>query len=95
MMCRLFGSSNTPKFSIEMVPLIEAVLNSFVMDWGNVLLDKMAIQILDYWKNRYVSTRVVSSFYMSAYIVDTICLHSNFSILGWKWTIHDPTPINV
>lgn len=56
MMCRLFGSSNSTKFSIEMVPLIEAVLNSFVMDWANILSNKMAIQILDYRKNRFVTT---------------------------------------
>ena len=32
MMCRLFGSSNSTKFSIDMVPLIEVALNSFVTD---------------------------------------------------------------
>ncbi len=56
MMCRLFGSSNSAKFSIEMVPLIESVLNSFVMDWANILRDKLAIEILDYRKNRFVTT---------------------------------------
>lgn len=31
---------------------------------------------------------------MSAYIVDTTCFYSNFPIMGWKWTIQDPTPIH-
>ena len=51
MMCRLFGSTNTAKIFIEMVPLIEETLKSFVMDWANILSDKFAIQILDYRKN--------------------------------------------
>lgn len=32
MMCRFFGYANTTKFSVEWVPLIDAVVNSFVMD---------------------------------------------------------------
>jgi len=50
MMCRLFGSPNSAKFSIEMVSLIEASLNYFVMDWDTILSDKMEVQILGYRK---------------------------------------------
>ena len=32
---------------------------------------------------------------MSAYIVDTFCFNFDFPILGWKWTVQDPTPIHV
>ena len=95
MICRLLGSPNSSKFSIEMVPLIEAVVNSFVMDWATIMSEKMASQILDYRRNRYVTTIIVPLFYMSAYIVDTICFNSDFPILGWKCTAQDPTPIHI
>jgi len=95
MMCRLFGSPNSTKFSIEMVPLIEAALKSYGMDWATIISDKMDVQILDYRKNRFVTTRVVPPFYMSAYIVDTICFNSDFPMMGWKWTVKDPTPIHI
>lgn len=95
MMCRLFGRTNIAKIFIEMVPLIEATLKSFVMDWANILSDKFSIQILDFRKNRCVFTPVVPPFYIIAYIVDTICFNSDFPIMGWKWTIQDPTPTDV
>ena len=86
MICRLFGAFESARFSIEMVPLIEATINSFIMDWATILSDKMANQILDYIRNRYVTTRIIPSFYMRAYIMDTICFNSDYPILGWKWT---------
>ena len=95
MMCRLFGTFNSEKFSIEMVSLIEAIVNSYIMDWPTILFDKMARKILDYRRNRYVSTGVIPPFYMSAYIIDTICFNSEFPILSWKWTPQKPTPINI
>ena len=78
MMCRLFGIVNSEKFSIEMVPLIEVVVNSYIMDWPTILSDKMASKILDYRKNRFVTTRIIPQFFMSAYIIDTICFNSEF-----------------
>lgn len=95
MMCRLFRSPISSKFSIKMVPLIKAALNSYVMDWETILSDKMVVQILDYRKNRFITTRVVPPFYMNTYIVDTICFKSDFPIMGWKWTVQDPTPLHI
>jgi len=93
MMCRLFGVHDYSKFSIEMVPLMEAAINGFIMDWETILSDKLANKILDYRKSRVVSTRVTPPFYMSAYIMDTICFNSEYPILGWKWTPQDPNAI--
>lgn len=42
MVCRLLGSPDYAIFSIEMVPLIEVMIKSFVMDWKTILSDKMA-----------------------------------------------------
>lgn len=39
MICSLFGVSNSIRFSIEMVPLMEAVVNSYIMDWETILSD--------------------------------------------------------
>ena len=55
MMCRLFETVNSEKFSIEMVPLIEASTNSYIMDWKTILSAKMASKILYYRKNRSVT----------------------------------------
>ena len=48
MMCRLFGNDNSARFSIQMVPLILAAVNSDIMDWAVILSDRMANRILDY-----------------------------------------------
>ena len=95
MICRLFGTVNSEKFSIEMVPLLEVVVNSYIMDWETILSDKMESKILDYRKNRFVTTHTIPPFFMSAYIIDTICFNSEFPILGWKWTPQIPIPIHI
>jgi len=61
-----------------MVSLIEVMIDSFVMDWATILSDKIDSQILDYRNNRFVTTRVVPPFHMSAYIMDTIFLILTF-----------------
>lgn len=93
--CRLFRTLDSTRFSMEMLPLIEVAINSFIMDWKTILSDKMASQILDYRKDRFFTTRVVPPFYMSAYIMDKIYFNSNFCILGWKWNVQDPIPIHI
>lgn len=86
MVCRLFGVHDSAKFSIEMAPLMDVAVNSFIMDWATIMSYKMANQILDYRENRFMTTRVIPVFYMSAYILDTICFNSEYPILVWKWT---------
>lgn len=62
MICRLFGVSESARFSIEIVPLTEAVVNSYIMDWETILFDRMANHILDYRRNNFVTTRVIPRF---------------------------------
>lgn len=95
MICRLFRVFDSARFSIEMVPLMEVAINSYIMDWPTILSDKMANQILDYRRNRFVTTRIKPPFYMRAYIMETICFNSDYPILGWKWILQDPTPIHI
>lgn len=42
LMCRFWGLHDSSKFSIEMVPLMEATCNSEIIDWGNILSNKLA-----------------------------------------------------
>ena len=95
MMCRLFVPSNRNKFSIEWVPLMEVVSDSYIMDWGNILSSNITSQILCCRNNCIFTCRTVPPFFMSAYIMGTVCLTSDFPKNGWKLTIQDPTPIHV
>ena len=85
-MSRIWGLHDSSKFSIEMVPLMEAACNSEIMDWGNILSDKLANAILDFRNKSHVTDRIIPPFYFSAYILDTLCFNSEFPVLGWRWT---------
>ena len=50
-MCRMWGIHDSTKFTIEMVPLMDAAINGYVMDWANILSDKLATTILEYRTN--------------------------------------------
>ena len=78
-----------------MVPLMEAACNSEIIDWGNILSDKLATTILEFRKKTCVTKRFIPPFYFSAYILDTLCFNSEFHVLGWRWTPQDPMPIHI
>jgi len=80
---------------MEMVPLMEAEINGYVMDWVNILFDKLATTILEYRTNAHQTFKTIPPFYYSAYIMDTICFNSKFPLLGWRWTPQDPKPIHI
>lgn len=82
----MWGMHDSAKFIVEMVPLMEAVVNSYVMDWANILSDKLATTILDFRSNPRKTTRTIPPFYYSAYIMDILCFNSEYPILGWRWT---------
>ena len=93
MMCRLFGNDNSTRFSIQMVPLIHAAINSEIMDWSVILSDKIANRILEYRKDK--DTGNTNHFHFCAYILDALCLNSKFPILGWRWTPQEPVSIHI
>ena len=78
-----------------MVPLMEATINSYVMDWVNILSDKLATAILDFRSNSRKTTRTIPPFYYSAYVMDMLCFNSEYPVLGWRWTPQDPKPIHI
>ena len=93
MMCRLFGNDNSARFSIQMVPLILAAVNSDIMDWAVILSDRMANRILEYRQEKTAGNS--TPFFFCAYILDALCFNSEFPLFGWKWTPIDPTPIHI
>ena len=95
MMCRLWGLHDSANFTIEMVPLMEAAVNSWIMDWATIISDKLAVAVCDFRSQTVVSERKMPPFYYSAYILDTLCFNSEFPVLGWRWTAQDPSPIHI
>lgn len=78
-----------------MVPLTEVAIDGYVMDWANILCDRLAIEILEYKRKAYTTTRIILPLYYNAYIMDIICFNSEFLILGWKWNSQDPNLIHI
>lgn len=95
MMCRLFGKANSTKFSIEWIPLIDAVVNAMSMNQSQILSDNLVIANGEYRKKKSVSSRIFPPFYMSIYVVDVIRFFPQFPNMGWKWTVKNPLPIHV
>lgn len=95
LMCRLWGLHDSANIHIDMVPLMEAAVSSIIMDWATILSDKLVIAIREFRAKTRVTERKIPPFYYSAYIMDTLCFNSEFPILGWRWTTHDPTPIHL
>ena len=95
MMCRMWGIHDSARFTIEIVPLMEETVNKYVMDWANILSDKLATTILEFRSNSRKTTRTIPPFYYSAYIMDTLYFNSKNLVLGWKWTSQYPKPIHI
>jgi len=94
MMSRMWGQHDSAKFTIDMVLLMEVAINGYVMDWANILSDRLATAILECRTNAYKTSRTIPPFYYSAYIMETICFNSKYPVLQWKWTAQDPNPIH-
>lgn len=95
MLCRLYGLPDNIKFSIDWLPLIDSCVNSHIMNWATILSENLAKAINEYRQIRDSSSKPVPQFFTSAYILDAIYFSTNFSIMGWKWTPEDPTPIHL
>ena len=95
MMCRLWGFHDSANIITDMIPLMEAAVNSIIMDWATILSDKLVIAIREFRDKTIVTERKIPPFYYSAYIMDTLCYNSEFPVLGWRWTTQDPTPIHL
>lgn len=81
MLCRMFNKPDSTKFSPEWMRLIDATINTTRMNWAQLLSDNLVKTIMEYRRNRSISSRVYPPFFMSAYVMDAICFHSKF--LSW------------
>lgn len=95
MMCRLWGLHDSVNINIDMVPLMEAAVNSIIMDWATILSDKLVVVVREFRAKTIVTERKIPPFYYTAYIMDTLCFNYEFPVLGWRWTTQDPTPIHL
>ena len=68
----------------EWLPLLNAAVNSTIVDWAKILSDTMTTAIFQYRSKRNVSQRVYPPFYLSAYVMDAICYVSKFPVMGWQ-----------
>jgi len=78
MLCRLYGLPNNTKFSVEWIPLINAPVNSHIMNWPTILSDNLGTAISEYRQKRSTSTENLPPFYFSAYIMDVIYFYTKF-----------------
>ena len=95
MLSRLYAKLDITRFSVDWIPLIDTIVNSLILNWGNILSDNLAKHIMEYRNKISVSSREIPSFYMSVYVMATICFSSSFPMMGWKWKTQDPTPIHI
>jgi hypothetical protein len=93
MICRLYGKENTPHFFLPWVPIIHIVAEAYSFDWARILLDSLSSEITEYQKKK--SKGKPASFFMSAYIMDTICFMMPFLLMGWSWTPGSAEQIHV
>jgi hypothetical protein len=93
MMCRLYGKENTTHFFLPWVPIIHIVVEGYSFDWAKILSDSLASEITKYQTKK--SKGQSTSFFMSAYIMDTICFMMPFPLMGWSWTPNSAKPIHI
>jgi hypothetical protein len=84
MMCRIYEKKNTAYFFLPWVPIIHTVEEGYSFDWAKILSDNLASEIIEYQTNK--SNWKSTSFFMSSYIMDSICFMTPFLLMGWSWT---------
>ena len=95
MLCRLFGKPDINKFSSKWLPLLDAATNATIMDWAQILSNNIASPIWNYQTKRSFSQKCCPPLFLVSYVMDAICFVSKFPLMGQKWTIQNPLPIQV
>jgi hypothetical protein len=80
MMCRIYGKENTTHFYLPWVPIIHSVMEGFSFDWAKILSDSLASEITEYQTKK--TKGKPTSFFMSAYIMDIICVMMHFPLMS-------------
>jgi hypothetical protein len=79
---RLYGKEDTTHFFLPWVPLIHTVTEGFSFDWAKLLSDSLTSQIIEYRVQK--ASGKATLFFMSAYIMDTICFMTPFPLMIWS-----------
>lgn len=95
MLCRLFGRPDINKFSSKWLSLLDAATNATIMDWDQILSENLASVIWNNRPKRTTSQRIYPPFFLAAYVMDAICFVSRFPLMGCKWTVQNPLPIQI
>jgi hypothetical protein len=82
MLCRLLGKKIPSHFIVEWVPIIHEVAEGFTFDWGKLMYDNLVKQIEGYTTLKTKGEH--APFYISAYIMDAICLRTPFPLMYWN-----------
>ena len=59
MLCRIFSKPDSIIFSRDWVPLIDAIINSSILNWTEILSNYLAKHITEYRNKRSVSLREI------------------------------------
>ena len=80
MLYRLFGRKNPAHFTVEWVSIINEVVEGYTFNWAKMLPDNLAREVAEYKSLK--STCQHAPFYMSAYIMDSICFMNPFPLMN-------------
>jgi len=80
MLCRLFGKKNPCHILAEWVPFLEESSEGYSFNWGKILSNNIAKEVLDYRVAR--ARGQLMAFYMSTYIMDAICFMTPFPLMN-------------
>jgi hypothetical protein len=80
MTCRLYGREDTSHFFLAWVPLMFRVVEGCSFNWANMLSDSLTNRVTEYREQKENGKAL--SFFMSAYIMDTICSMTPFPLMS-------------
>jgi hypothetical protein len=93
MTCRLYRKEETSHFYLPWVPLMFQVAEGGSFNWEKMLSDSLTSRVTEYRVQK--ENGKASSFFMSAYIMDTVCFLTLFPLMKWSWTPAEDEPIHV
>jgi hypothetical protein len=77
---RLYGREDTSHFFLQWVPLIHQVFKGCSFDWVKILSDSLTSRVTEYRAQKESGN--ISSFFMSAYIMDAVCFLTPFPLMS-------------
>jgi hypothetical protein len=93
MTCRLYGREDTTHFFLQWVPLIHLVSEGCSFDWAKLLSNSLTNRVIEYREQK--ESGKITSFFMSAYIMDVVCFLIPFPLMSWSWTPSEAETIHI